>query len=101
MQHQLKFERDRDDGGWSIYLLGRDDAIGHIRQASNGRWSGTMVLDGQHGRFIYDDQQTVVDQFEYWAAVGIPSTSEMQAQSLAQARAWVANLADLNEKDNR
>jgi hypothetical protein len=101
MQHQLKFERDREDGGWSIYLLGRDDAIGHIRQAPNGRWSGTMVLDGQCGRFTYNDQQTVVDQFEYWAAVGIPSTSDMQTQSLAESRAWIANLADLNAEESR
>jgi hypothetical protein len=96
VKHQLRFELDREDGGWSVYLLGRDDAIGHIRPTPNGRWTGDMLLDGQRDTPTDDDPQAIVDRFRSFAAVGVPSQSELQAENLAKARTWVANLAAPN-----
>ena len=93
MKHQLHIERDREDGGWSVYLRGRDAAIGHIRPTPNGRWAGMIVLDGQRDMPTEDDPEVIVERFQSFAAFGIPSQSELMAETQAKARARVAKLA--------
>jgi hypothetical protein len=94
MKHQLHIERDREDGGWSVYLRDREDAIGHVRRTPNGRWAGEIVLDGQWDMPpTEDDPQVIVDRFLSFAATGIPSHSNLASENLAKTRTRVAKLA--------
>jgi hypothetical protein len=92
MPHQFIIERDSDQCGWSIYLLGRDEPIGDIRPTPNERWHGKIDLDGRRASLTDNDAQFLVDLFQSFAAAGIPNQSELNAMSLYAARAWIAKL---------
>ncbi len=70
--HSLSFERR--EGGWDIYLLGRDKPIGDISLSSisTEEWIGQMTVDGRRVFASSNDPQDIVDDFEAWVAAGMP-----------------------------
>ena len=94
--HQLRFECDQEDGGWSIYLVGRDDPIGEITRAPGGGWRGLMQLEGQTAHLTRDDLQSLIGLFEAFAADGIPIQAEpdLLIRSRIEAEIYLATHGD-------
>src|SRR5216683_2411296 len=61
--HSLRFERR--EGGWDIYLLGRDKPIGDVSPSpfSADEWFGEMTLDGRRAWTFGGAPQDIIDEF--------------------------------------
>jgi hypothetical protein len=75
--HVLSFEHR--EGGWDIYLGGRDKPIGDISLAPDQAdgWIGRMTLDGRHVLASRKTPQDIIDEINAWVAAGMPSDSPL------------------------